>query len=160
MIPEVEQHCFCVCIFSFFFLLILISTMPLQGPPGWAEAGRPTVVWELSAHFTMSYRFRLKAHRSEVITTHTKSTHNDVSSVRKIGVGGKGVSTIVPASMVGGARRQSLGRAADCIAPCQAACPGHRSCSRSTSGRWAFDKPLGESSFLHRKTGCTEGITH
>lgn len=41
---------FFVCIFSLFFLgggvLILISTMPLQGPSGWAEAGEPTAARE------------------------------------------------------------------------------------------------------------------
>lgn len=38
---------FFLCVFSLFFpLLILISTMPLRGPSGWAEAGKPTAVRE------------------------------------------------------------------------------------------------------------------
>jgi len=94
---------------------------------------------------------------SEVILAHATSTHSAAPSVRKVSVGGKRVSTIVPASMVGGARRQSPGRAAGCIAPCRAACPGCRSCSRLASGRWAADKPPG-GSFFHRHTSvCTEG---
>lgn len=144
--------------FLCFSFWILISTMRLQALGG-LEPASQQLRYIPSAHCSTSDSFRLKTHSvhtSEVILAHTMSTHSDAPSVRKISVGGKRVSTIVPASRVGGARRRSLGRAAGCTAPCRGACPGCHSCSRWASGRWASDKPPGESSVLHRRSECTE----
>lgn len=66
------------------------------------------------------------------------------------------ISTIVPVSRVGGAKRQSPGRAAGCTAPRRAACPGRHSCSRLASGHWASGRPRAASAVRRHRFECTE----
>lgn len=144
--------------FYFFFwggVLILISTVPLQGPFGWAEAGEPTAVRE-----TLCSLQNLQLDQTHTQHTGLKPFQYTpglltVTHPWEVAVGRES-STIVPVSRVGGAKRQSPGRAAGCTAPCRAACPGRHSCSRSASGHWASDTPRGESSVPRRRFGCTE----
>ena len=151
--------CFCVFFLLFIFFLIIISTTPLQGPSGWAGASEPMAA--LGTHVSLQSHLQFYRQRNHTRYAgrfqHTQClltvTH---TSVGRVSGKGEPVSTIIPASMVGGARRRSLGRAAGCIAPCQSACPGCHSCSCWAADHWAFDTRPDESSFLHRSSGCTE----
>lgn len=135
-----------------FLSSIVMCTMPLQGPSGWAAADEPTLVLD-TQHFCYN---PLQFEATHTLTTQLWS--HDYSQLHALSEGllEKWVSTIVPASMVDGARKQSLGMAAGCIALCRVACPGYHSCSRSFSDHSVFDKPPGESFSLHHRFGCTE----
>lgn len=106
--------------------VFLISTVPLQGPSGWAEAGEPTVV-KAPLGASESPRFQAKCTLSTPVLKLVQHTPRLLTVTRPRG---REISTIVPVSRVGGAKRQSPGRAAGCTAPRRAACPGRRSCSR------------------------------
>lgn len=120
--------------FSFFFFLDSNQHHATAGPiwVGWSGLANSSARYlALTSESPIVLGKKTHSvHRSEVILAHTMSTHSDAPSVRKVSVEGKQVRTIIPASMVGGARRQSRGRAAGCTAPCRAACPGCHSCSR------------------------------
>lgn len=154
MIPLVEQHCVFVYFSSFF----------LDSNQHHATAGHIWVGWSGLANSSARYPALTsespavfgKTNPTQYILAHTRCLLTVTCPQWGRGWTRDKLGAIIPASMVDVARRRSLGRAAGCTAPCRAACPGCRSCSRWASDHWASDTPPGEFSFLRRTSGCTE----